>query len=82
MQRRPLLLDTFSQKLAELLKGSPGKDIEANLRAGLGSLLGKLDLVTREEFDIQAEVLRRTKAQMAALEARLSELEARAAAQP
>ncbi|MGO9445992.1 MAG: accessory factor UbiK family protein [Thiobacillaceae bacterium] len=77
MQRRQPLFDTFSQKLAELLKGSPAKDIEANLRAGLGSLLGKLDLVTREEFDIQAEVLQRTKAQLAALEARLNELEAR-----
>jgi ubiquinone biosynthesis accessory factor UbiK len=82
MQRRQLLFDTFSQRLAELLKGSPAKDIEANLRAGLGSLLGKLDLVTREEFDIQAEVLQRTKAQLAALEARLNELEARGSTTP
>jgi ubiquinone biosynthesis accessory factor UbiK len=78
MQHGPAFLETFSHKLAEFLKDSPVKDIEANVKTGLGSLLSKLDLVTREEFDVQAEVLQRTKAQLGALESRLSELENRA----
>lgn len=78
MQQRFPFIDTISNKLAEFLKDSPAKDLEANLKAGLSGLLGKLDLVTREEFDVQAEVLQRTKAQLQALEARLAEMEGRA----
>jgi BMFP domain-containing protein YqiC len=78
MQQRFPFIDTISNKLAEFLKDSPAKDLEANLKAGLSGLLGKLDLVTREEFDVQAEVLQRTKAQLQALEARLAEMESRA----
>ena len=77
MQQKLPLMDTLSRKLAELLKDSPAKDLEANLRAGLSGLLGKLDVVTREQFDVQAEVLQRTKTDMARLEARLAELEER-----
>ncbi|MGA7178351.1 MAG: accessory factor UbiK family protein [Thiobacillaceae bacterium] len=75
MQPKLPFIDTISHKLAELLKNSPAKDLEANLKAGLTSMLGKLDLVSREEFDVQAEVLQRTKAQLQVLEARLGELE-------
>lgn len=75
MQHKLPFLDTISHKLAEFLKDSPAKNLEANLKAGLSGLLGKLDLVTREEFDVQAEVLQRTKAQLQVLEARLAELE-------
>jgi hypothetical protein len=78
MQQRFPFIDTISNKLAEFLKDSPAKDLEANLKAGLSGLLSKLDLVTREEFDVQAEVLQRTKAQLQALEARLAEMEGRA----
>ena len=77
MQQKLPFMDTLSRKLAELLKDSPAKDLEANLRAGLSGLLGKLDVVTREQFDVQAEVLQRTKTDMARLEARLAELEER-----
>ncbi|MGA7948895.1 MAG: accessory factor UbiK family protein [Thiobacillaceae bacterium] len=77
MQQKLPLMDALSRKLAELLKDSPAKDLEANLRAGLSGLLGKLDVVTREQFDVQAEVLQRTKTDMARLEARLAELEER-----
>ncbi len=77
MQQKPPFMDTLSRKLAELLKDSPAKDLEANLKAGLSGLLGKLDVVTREQFDVQAEVLQRTKTDMARLEARLTELEER-----
>lgn len=75
MQQKPPFIEMLSHRLAEFLKDSPAKDLEANLKAGLNGLLGKLDLVTREEFDVQAEVLRRTRAQLTLLEARLNELE-------
>ncbi|MEW6118663.1 MAG: accessory factor UbiK family protein [Pseudomonadota bacterium] len=71
----PAFLNELSEKLSALMKQSPAKDIEQNLKAGLTSMLGKLDLVTREEFDVQTEVLARTREKLAALEARLAELE-------
>jgi ubiquinone biosynthesis accessory factor UbiK len=51
------------------------RDLEANFRAVLRASLGKLDLVTREEFDAQTKVLERTRAKAEALEARVAELE-------
>lgn len=68
--------DDLSAKLGELVKNSPAKDIEKNARAMLMQGFAKLDLVTREEFDIQAEVLARARQQLATLEARVAELEA------
>lgn len=68
-------LNEAAEKLSALLAQSPAKDIEHNLKAGLTSMLGKLDFVTREEFDVQSEVLVRTRAKLAELEARLAELE-------
>jgi BMFP domain-containing protein YqiC len=58
-----------------MLKHSPAKDFEQNLKAGVTSMLGKLDMVSREEFDVQTEVLARTRARLEQLEARLAELE-------
>ncbi|CDG22653.1 conserved protein of unknown function [Xenorhabdus poinarii G6] len=54
-----------------------GDDVEKKLRAILQSQLGKLDLVNREEFDVQTQVLLRTREKLAIMEQRLSELEAR-----
>ncbi|HUA27046.1 MAG TPA: accessory factor UbiK family protein [Steroidobacteraceae bacterium] len=51
------------------------KDLETNFRAVLRSSLGKLDLVTRDEFDTQTRVLERTRARLAELEARLQAVE-------
>jgi len=68
--------DDLSAKLSDLVKNSPAKDIEKNARALLMQGFAKLDLVTREEFDIQAEVLARARQQLTALEARVAELEA------
>jgi len=68
--------DDLSAKLNELVKNSPARDIEKNARALLMQGFAKLDLVTREEFDIQAEVLARARQQLTALEARIAELEA------
>lgn len=50
-------------------------DLEKNFRAVLHSSLGKMDLVTRDEFDVQTKVLERTRARLAVLEARLAEVE-------
>jgi hypothetical protein len=54
------------------------RDLEQNFKGVLQSQLAQLDLVTREEFDVQATVLKRTREKLAALEARLAELEKRA----
>lgn len=51
------------------------QDLESNFRAVLRERLGRLDLVTRDEFDAQARVLERTRARLEALEARLRALE-------
>ena len=50
-------------------------DLEKNFRVVLHNSLGKMDLVTRDEFDVQTKVLERTRARLALLEARLAELE-------
>ncbi len=73
----PTLLDEMSARVSSLLKATPAGDIEKNLRAALASVFAKLDLVTREEFDVQREVLLRTREKLVALEARVSELEVR-----
>jgi ubiquinone biosynthesis accessory factor UbiK len=71
----PAFINDLVNKLGDVLKQSPAKDIEQNLRAGVTSILGKLDMVSREEFDVQTEVLARTRAKLEQLEARLVELE-------
>ena len=73
--QRPSFLDDLSAKVSELLAASPAQDIEKNVRALVSSALGRLDLVTREEFDVHAKLLARAREQLAALEARLAELE-------
>lgn len=81
LQKLPFM-DALSHKLAELIKDSPAKDLETNLKAALSGLLSRLDVVTREEFDVQTEVLQRAKTQMTTLEARLAELEKRSNSSP
>jgi hypothetical protein len=70
-------LNDISEKLGSLIANSPLQDVEKNVKAVLGTAFTKLDLVTREEFDVQKEVLARTRAKLEALEARIAELEAR-----
>ena len=74
------ILDDLSARVAAAFAASPARDIEKNLKTVLSGALAKLDLVTREEFDIQARVLLRTREKLEALETRVAELEARAAA--
>lgn len=73
----PKLLDEFLTRLSELSAASPAKDLEKNARALLSGLLTRLDLVTREEFEVQEQVLTRSREKVAALEARIAALEAR-----
>jgi hypothetical protein len=71
------MLDEMSARFNSLLAATPAGDVEKNLRAALAGLFAKLDLVTREEFDVQREVLARTREKLTVLEARVGELEAR-----
>jgi ubiquinone biosynthesis accessory factor UbiK len=74
------LLDEINDKLRAVLAQSPAADVERNLRAMLGAALTRLDLVSREEFDVQREVLVRTRARLAELEKQVAALEAAAGA--
>jgi len=71
----PKILEDFGNKMSALLANSPAKDIEKNAKAVMSGVFGKLDLVTREEFDIQAQLLARTRERLQALEARVEALE-------
>ena len=71
----PKLLDDISNKMSALLAATPAKDIEKNAKAMLSGMLGRLDLVTRDEFDVQTQVLARTREKLIALEARVAALE-------
>lgn len=68
-------------KISETVANSPIKDMEQNAKAMLGSALNKMDLVTREEFDVQQQVLIKTRTKLSELEARLAVLEAALTAQ-
>jgi len=71
-------LDDLSKRLADSVPESFrtfGREMEGNFKAVLQSQLSKLDLVSRQEFDVQAALLERTEARLAALEARLKDLE-------
>jgi hypothetical protein len=68
-------LEQLQQRVSEVLANSPAKDLDANLKAALNAFFARLDLVTREEFDIQVEVLRRTREKLEQLEAKLAALE-------
>jgi len=69
------LLDEINDRIKTVLAHSPAADLEKNLKALLASLFSRLDLVSREEFDVQREVLARTRAKLAELEAKLADLE-------
>jgi ubiquinone biosynthesis accessory factor UbiK len=74
----PRFIDDLARKLsASVPQGITNikRDLEENFKAVLQSSLSKMDLVTRQEFDVQAGVLRRTREKLEALEAKLAELE-------
>ena len=73
----PKFLDDLAVRLADLAARRPGPELEKNARALLNGFFTRLDFVSREEFEVQREVLARTRAKLEALEARLAELETR-----
>ena len=72
----PRLFDEIGNKLSELVANSPAKDLERNVKAVLSSGFNKLDLVTTEDFEIQRDLLLRTREKLEALEQRVAGLEA------
>ncbi len=77
MTDKTSFLQDLQSKINQVMQQSPAKDLEKNMKAMLNQGFAKLDLLTREEFDVQAEVLARTRAKLEALEARMAELENR-----
>ena len=73
-------VEEMSARLAEMAAANPARDLEKNFRGLLGSALARLELVTREEYDVQVQVLARAREKLAVLEARVAQLEAQAAA--
>lgn len=71
------LLDEIASRLSQLRSSGPAADFEKNSRALLSGLLGRLDLVSREEFDMQRDLLDRALEQIRQLEARIADLEKR-----
>lgn len=78
---KPNFFNDLQAKINQAIENSPAKDIEKNVKAMLSQGFSKLDLVTREEFDVQTQVLAKTRAKLEALEARIAELEAHLEAQ-
>jgi len=73
----PKTFDEFAARIGQAIGNSPAKDIEKNVKAMLSSGFSRLDLVPRAEFDVQAQVLLKTREKLEALEKRLEALEAR-----
>lgn len=72
----PNILNEMQERLSKLLAQSPAKDIEQNVRALMQQGFTKLDLATREQLDLQTELLARTRARLIELETRVAALEA------
>ena len=71
------LADELTERIGEALRNSPAPDVERNLRALLVAWLDRLDLVLREDFEVQKKLLGRAQAKLADLERRIAELESR-----
>jgi len=69
------LFQDLNARLSELIASGPARDLEKNVRALLSGFFSRLELVTREEFDVQSEVLRRTREKLELLEAKVARLE-------
>lgn len=76
----PTLLDDIAKRISGAMPASAKAvqaDLEKNLRAAVQSAFARLDLVTREEFDVQTKVLARSRAKIEQLEKQVAELEAK-----
>jgi BMFP domain-containing protein YqiC len=72
--------EEFQKNVSELIAKSPAADIERNVKAFMGQAFNRMDLVTREEFDVQSDMLSRAQVRIEALEQQLHALETRVAA--
>ena len=68
-------INEISNKINEMIKSSPLADIDKNIHALIQGAFTKMELVSREEFDVQTEVLCNTREKLVQLEAKLAELE-------
>jgi ubiquinone biosynthesis accessory factor UbiK len=71
------LFEELNERIGEAMRNSPAADVEKNLRAMLLAWFDRLDLVTREDFDVQRKLLERAQAKLTELETRIAELESR-----
>lgn len=71
----PKAFAELQDRVKDVIRSSPAAEVEKHMRSALSSALGKMDLVTREDFDLQAQMLSRALEKMAVLEKRLEELE-------
>lgn len=78
MANRSDFFEEFQKNISELIAKSPAADIERNVRAMMAQTFSRLDLITREEFDTQSELLERALSRIAVLEAKVQALEAKA----
>jgi hypothetical protein len=76
------LFDELGERINEAFRSSPAADLEKNLKALLLAWFDRLDLVVREDFEVQKKLLERAHAKLAELEARIGELEARQKVKP
>jgi len=80
MINRTAWFEDLQKNISDLIARSPAADIERNVKGMMGQAFSKLDLVTREEFDIQTELLARTRIKVDALELQVKAMESRLAA--
>lgn len=71
------LFEDLGERINEAFRNSPAQDFEKNLRALLAGWFDRMDLVLREDFEVQKRLLESAQAKLAALEVRVAELEAR-----
>jgi BMFP domain-containing protein YqiC len=75
MQKMQTIANDMQNKVGDAIRQSPAKDMEKNVRSLMTQGFQKLDLVTREEFDLQTQVLAKTRTKLEELEAKVSALE-------
>jgi len=73
----PKIFEELRSRIDEAFRNSPAQDIEKNLRVLLSSWFDRMDLVLREDFEVQKKLLERAQAKLAELEERVAELEER-----
>ena len=75
---KPRFVEDLNARMSEILASSPARDLEKNLQVMLSGVFTRLNLITREEFDVQAKVLMRTREKLAVIEKKIVELEQQA----